>query len=130
MSYNNTLDISLNYQEEVDNIIINRLKKLNIESPTIENNKKSYYLPKIKNRFTKKWFPNTTGRDMPMTSRFGIENNRFNTFLIKSPIKFSNLSPSIKLPKLKYPVNLPKIKSPIKFTKTKLKSPIKFPKII
>lgn len=119
MSYNNNLDISLNYEDEVDDIINNRLEKLNIESPTIKDNKKSYYLPKIKNKFVKKWFPNSTGRDMPMTSRFGIENNRFNTFLIKSPIK---------LPKLKYTINLPKIKSPIKIPK--IKSPIKFPKII
>lgn len=59
---------------------------LNVPLPIITN-KKNTILPKIikspiksiKNspidRTKKKWFPNSTGRDIPMTSRFGIENN-------------------------------------------------------
>ena len=34
-----------------------------------------------------KWFPNSTGRDMPMTSRFGIEHNKATEYLRLQPVK-------------------------------------------
>jgi len=80
--------------------VINSFNTLKIETPDPKI-KKKYFLPKIKNKFTKKWFPNSTGRDIPMTSRFGIEHNKFNTFLISSPIKFPKLKSPIKFPKFK-----------------------------
>tara|TARA_B100000287_G_scaffold430814_1_gene486791 strand:+ start:415 stop:858 length:444 start_codon:yes stop_codon:yes gene_type:complete len=37
-------------------------------------------------RVIKKWFPNSTGRDVPMTSRFGIEHNKSCEFLRPTPV--------------------------------------------
>ena len=42
-------------------------------------NKTDVKLPEIikyRQMHVKKWYPNSTGREMPMTSRFGIENNK------------------------------------------------------
>ena len=78
--------------------------KINPPSRNIFNN----IIPSPTNnlQFPKKWFPNSTGRDVPMTSRFGIENNlkvplpiitdKKNTILpkiIKSPIESIKNSP-------------------------------------
>jgi hypothetical protein len=36
-----------------------------------------------------KWYPNSTGRECPMTCRFGVENNKYNVFLIKPDPDYS-----------------------------------------
>tara|TARA_B110000971_G_scaffold168784_1_gene173239 strand:- start:270 stop:560 length:291 start_codon:yes stop_codon:yes gene_type:complete len=91
MSFNNILDIT--------------------NTKEIYNNKKLYYIPKPQKKYIKYWLPNSTGRDIPMTSRFGLENNKYNTFLIRSPSKFSS---EIKLPKLKSKINIPTSQYPTK----------------
>lgn len=80
-------------------------------SKEIYNNKKLYYIPKPQKKSIKYWLPNLKGRDNPMTCRFGLENNKYTTFLISSPSKFSS---EIKLPKLKSKINIPSSQYPTK----------------
>jgi len=76
-----------------------------INTKEIYNNQKLYYIPKPQKKNIKHWLPQSSGRDMSMTCRFGLENNKYNTFLISSPSKFSS---EIKLPKLKSKIYIPK----------------------
>tara|TARA_B100000902_G_scaffold316361_1_gene307653 strand:+ start:4846 stop:5187 length:342 start_codon:yes stop_codon:yes gene_type:complete len=63
--------------------------------PHIKTNPKTKLLPKVikspiecvkKSPVYKRWFPNSTGRDIPMTSRFGIEHNKSCEFLRPKPV--------------------------------------------
>ncbi len=51
------------------------------------NSDKKIMVDKLTNK--PKWYPNSTGRECPMTCRFGVENNKYNVFLIKADPNYS-----------------------------------------